>query len=202
MGRRRVAVLFATTVTAVLGLFLSTAQPAGAGTTQDRLAVLANWTQTSAASYGAWYIADGNQSTWTAYAFDWTTDYCSVSPDRPLGFDFAMSCARHDFGYRNYRAAGQFSTNKSRVDKALRADLLRVCATYEFLLRPACRSLAWTYYEAVHLFGSFAVSATDVAHAARLLPAGTSAADVGSANRTNAASSTRRNLFESLRLAL
>jgi phospholipase A2-like protein len=57
----------------------------------------------TAASYNAWNSARQNQSAWSAYAFDWSTDYCSSSPDQPLGFDFRIPCWHHDFGYRNYR---------------------------------------------------------------------------------------------------
>src|SRR5689334_6208169 len=65
----------------------------------DKPQVLSSWTQTSASSYNTWVAARGNQGAWSAYAFDWSTDYCSTSPDNPLGFPFATSCARHDFGY-------------------------------------------------------------------------------------------------------
>ena len=53
-------------------------------------------------------------ATGPSYGFDWSTDYCSASPDQPLGFDFRLSCWRHDFGYRNYKAVGAFPANKSR----------------------------------------------------------------------------------------
>ena len=49
-------------------------------------------------------------------------------PDNPLGFDFTLSCWHHDFGYRNYKAVGQFRANKDRVDATFYADLKRVCA--------------------------------------------------------------------------
>lgn len=84
----------------------------------DKPQVLSNWTQTSASSYNTWAAARANQSTWAAYEFNWSTDYCSSSPDNPFGFPFAMSCARHDFGYRNYKAAGSFDANKARLDSA------------------------------------------------------------------------------------
>ena len=175
MRRLRLTAVLATTLAVGFSLLLGTAGPAGAVTAAERSAVLASWTQTSAASYEAWRAADEKPSAWAAYGFDWSTDYCSVSPDKPLGFNFMSPCARHDFGYRNYRAAGQFSANKSRVDSAFHADLLRVCHAYAAVVRPACDALAATYFEAVHLFGSLVVSDTDVARAATLLPAGTSA---------------------------
>ncbi|MBO1334106.1 phospholipase [Streptomyces sp. VRA16 Mangrove soil] len=146
--RRRVATLLAT---AVSGIILA-ASPATAAPA-DKAEVLSSWTQTSATSYNTWLSARNNQSAWSAYAFDWSTDYCSSSPDNPLGFPFKMSCARHDFGYRNYKAAGTFSANKSRLDDALYADLKRVCAGYSGVSKTSCDSTAWTYYQAVKAFG-------------------------------------------------
>ncbi|SBT95908.1 phospholipase A2 [Streptomyces sp. DI166] len=119
----------------------------------DKPQVLSSWTQTSASSYNAWAAARANQSAWSAYGFDWSTDYCSSSPDNPFGFPFSMSCARHDFGYRNYKAAGTFSANKSRLDSAFYEDLKRVCNNYGGATRTACNSTAWTYYQAVRAFG-------------------------------------------------
>jgi hypothetical protein len=46
----------------------------------------------------------------------------------------------------------------------------RRCATYNFILRPACYSLAWTYYQAVRTFGSVVATQADLDRAARLLP--------------------------------
>ena len=57
-------------------------------------------------------------------------------------------------------------------------DLEAVCATCSTLVRPACDSLAWTYCEAVYLFGSVVVSRADLAHAAALKAGGEAAADV------------------------
>ena len=130
----------AVTTAAVLITLLGFAGPAAAVTAEEKLSVLSNWTQTSATSYNAWNSARVNQSAWTAYAFDWSTDYCSSSPDNPLGFDFRLSCARHDFGYRNYKAVGQFPSNKSRVDSAFYYDMKRKCNTYSIVVRPACNS--------------------------------------------------------------
>ncbi|MGW6905395.1 phospholipase [Streptomyces sp. NPDC054940] len=119
----------------------------------DKPQVLASWTQTSASSYNTWVAARGNQSAWAAYGFDWSTDYCSSSPDNPFGFPFSTSCARHDFGYRNYKALGAFDANKARIDSAFYEDLKRVCAGYSGATKTACNSTAWTYYQAVKAFG-------------------------------------------------
>lgn len=150
MSRRRLAALTAP----LLGLtaLLGAAAPASA-VPADKPQVLAGWTQSSATSYGNWVAARGDRSKWSAYDFDWSTDYCSKSPDNPFGFPFDISCARHDFGYRNYKSAGTFTANKPRLDSALYADLKRVCARYSGARKTSCNGLAWTYYQAVKKFG-------------------------------------------------
>jgi len=150
-------------------LLFGLAVPAAA-TTVQRLTLLTDWTQTSAASYNAWNGARTHRAAWAGYGFDWSTDDCSAAPDRPLGFDFRLSCERHDFGYRNYHEAGLFAANRKRLDHAFYADLKRVCVTYSVAVRPACLSLAYTYYTAVELFGSLAsVGPTDIERAERLI---------------------------------
>ncbi|MFI5832185.1 phospholipase [Micromonospora sp. NPDC051300] len=166
---RRLATTLAAGMIALLTM-LGLASPAAAAvSTQQKLSVLSSWTQTSASSYNAWNSARLNRTPWVEYGFDWSTDYCSSSPDNPLGFSFNLSCYRHDFGYRNHKAMGIFSANKSRLDSAFYADLKRVCATYNAVVRPACYSLAWTYYQAVSVFGSVAaVQQSDIDRAARM----------------------------------
>jgi hypothetical protein len=119
----------------------------------DKASVLSSWTQTSASSYNAWSSAEANRGAWSAYAFNWSTDYCSSSPDNPFGFPFEKSCQRHDFGYRNYKEMGTFSANKSRIDSAFYEDLKRVCARYSGATKTSCDGLAWTYYQAVKNLG-------------------------------------------------
>ncbi|WP_250300288.1 phospholipase [Streptomyces sp. NBC_01387] len=146
----RLAALALSLCAAVLAASPAVAAPA------DKGQVLSSWTQTSAASYNSWNAAHQNQGAWSAYGFDWSTDYCSSSPDNPFGFPFKTACARHDFGYRNYKAAGTFAANKARIDSALYADLKRVCAGYSGASGAACTGLAWTYYQAVDKLGSLA----------------------------------------------
>ncbi|MFC7217378.1 phospholipase [Streptomyces polyrhachis] len=150
MRRRHVAPLAATVL--AMSAVLASASTASAYPA-DKSSVLSSWTQTSSTSYNAWNSARLNQGAWAAYGFDWSTDYCSTSPDNPWGFPFKLACARHDFGYRNYKAAGTFSANKSRIDSAFYADLKRVCSNYSGASRVACDSTAWTYYHAVDIFG-------------------------------------------------
>lgn len=100
--------------------------PAYAVTLEQRLAALSAFTQPTALSAVAWHGAWADPGSWTAYGFDWSTDLCSRSPDQPLGYDFRMPCARHDFGYRNYKAVNHFPANKGHVDEAFLYDMNQV----------------------------------------------------------------------------
>ncbi|WP_086831459.1 phospholipase [Streptomyces sp. NRRL B-24572] len=151
MPRRFARSLLAAGIAAPLLLMASGQAEAAVPT--DKAAVLSSWTQTSVSSYDAWNAARQNQAAWSAYQFDWSTDYCTTSPDNPFGFPFKNACARHDFGYRNYKAAGTFSANKDRLDSAFYADLKRVCAGYSGATATSCNATAWTYYQAVSIFG-------------------------------------------------
>jgi hypothetical protein len=164
MKLRRLAIP-ATALLIALGVATPAAQ---AATPADKPTVMSAWSQANATSYNAWNTARQHQADWTVYGFDWSTDYCSASPDQPLGFDFRLPCQRHDFGYRNYKAVGAFPDNKSRIDGYFYYDLKAKCATYNVFVRPACTSLAWTYYQAVATFGNLAVSNADLARAAQL----------------------------------
>ena len=155
---RIVVVLFLTTVLVVLGL----AAPAQAATQSERLSVATGWTQPTAGSQQAWNTARLNQVQWAGYAFDWSTDYCSSSPDQPMGFDFRLSCHRHDFGYRNFKRLGVFAAHKTRLDNSFYYDLRQACARYPVVARQACLGLAWTYYQAVKKFGALVVSKAQV----------------------------------------
>jgi hypothetical protein len=174
MKHHRLAVL-ATPIAALL-LAFGLASPAQAATIEQKLAVLSSWSQPNVASYDAWNSARQNQGAWADYGFDWSTDYCSTSPDQPLGFDFRMPCWHHDFGYRNYKLVGQFPANKSRIDDTFYADLKRKCGTYNVFVRPACNSLAWTYYQAVKAFGNVQLSQADLDRATTLKKQGELAA--------------------------
>jgi hypothetical protein len=181
---RRLRTALALTLAAVVATVaaVAAAGPASAVTIDQKLALLSSFTQPTGASQAAWAAARDNQARYADYHLDWTTDYCSDSPDQPLGFDFRMPCARHDFGYANYDALGMLPANKDRVDSAFYYDLKVTCSTYSVIVRPACYSLAWTYYEAVHNFGTLAVSRADLDRAAAYqaalqLQAGASAQD-------------------------
>ncbi|MFC4119030.1 phospholipase [Nonomuraea zeae] len=147
MVGRSLAALALTTV-------LAQPAPAYAVTLEEKIAALDGLTQPTALSAAAWLGAWQHRGSWADYAFDWSTDLCSSSPDRPFGFDFRMPCTRHDFGYRNYKAVGRFPAGKEHVDSAFLADMRQVCAGYGRPARSTCEGLAWSYYQAVRRFGA------------------------------------------------
>ncbi len=138
------------------------ATPAHAATQAERLQVATAWTQPTSASQGAWNGARVYQARWSSYGFDWSTDFCSSSPDQPLGFDFRLSCYRHDFGYRNFKRLNAFPANKARVDDAFYFDMKQVCARYSTVPRNTCLATAWTYYQAVKKFGALLVPRSEL----------------------------------------
>ncbi|MEV5413403.1 phospholipase [Thermopolyspora sp. NPDC052614] len=145
-----------------LATFFGLTLPAHAVTLEQKLSALSEFTQPTAASAANWVAAWQNQGAWADYAFDWSTDLCSSSPDQPLGFDFRMSCRRHDFGYRNYKAVDRFPANKPRIDDAFYFDMRQVCAAYSGLSKATCDGLAWVYYQAVRQFGDLNVSQAQI----------------------------------------
>ena len=168
MSARRLTTFLLATI-ASIAVSLAAATPAAAVTLQQKLDVLFSWSQGNSTSYNGWNSGRLNQGAWTEYGFDWSTDFCSTSPDQPLGFDFRLPCHRHDFGYRNYKAVEQFPANKGRIDDTFYYDLRTKCATYNVFVRPACNSLAWSYYQAVKAFGSsIQLSKADFDRAAKL----------------------------------
>ncbi|GLW11078.1 hypothetical protein Misp01_62060 [Microtetraspora sp. NBRC 13810] len=150
------------TVALSLATLLGLTLPAYAVTLQQKLAALSSFSQPTAASAASWRAAWQNQGAWADYAFDWSTDLCSTSPDQPLGFDFRMPCRRHDFGYRNYKSVSQFPANKARIDDAFYFDMQQVCAGYSGVSRSTCNGLAWTYYQAVREFGDLNVTEAQI----------------------------------------
>ena len=88
--------------------------------------------------------------------FDWSSDNCSSSPDRPAGFNFVPSCQRHDFGYRNTKKQGRFTALKPRIDTNFKNDMYNVCKQFTGLdswKGVECRAIADIYYTAVKELG-------------------------------------------------
>ncbi|GAA0904800.1 phospholipase A2 [Virgisporangium aurantiacum] len=128
-----------------------------------KMARTLSWTAASESSFDGWHYAVDRQRLYTEFEFDWSTDYCSSSPDQPSGFDFRLPCRRHDFGYRNFRDLDAFDTYKSRVDGSFLADMLRVCDGEIPVVEQVCDGIAWTYYQAVVVFGAVVVSPEEIA---------------------------------------
>jgi len=89
--------------------------------------------------------------------FNWDSDKCTLSPDRPASFNFIPSCHRHDFGCTNFERKKQWNpVNKARTDWNFRTDMLGECAKYKGLSKLAkrvlCTVLANKYAQAVFLF--------------------------------------------------
>lgn len=147
-----------TVMLAVSTSLVALAPSAQAATHEQRVALAVAWTQADSPSHAAWDAARLDQAPWADYGFDWSTDHCTASPDQPLGFDFALSCWRHDFGYRNFKQLSAFQEHKAHIDAAFYFDMKQICAQYSRVLRKTCQAVAWTYYEAVRLFGSISVS--------------------------------------------
>ncbi|MGP3980654.1 phospholipase A2 [Streptomyces sp. KR80] len=115
-------------------------------------------TRPTTQSAGDWRLLRAQaQSGINPYSFIWKTDYCTRLNDKPGGFDFRLSCARHDFGYRNYKAligkkAFKGSAHEKRVDKAFLFDMNRQCNTQPDKTdkqRKKCLKTAKAYYDKV-----------------------------------------------------
>lgn len=93
---------------------------------------------------------------WHPTPFDWSSDGCSNSPDRPAGFNFAPACWRHDFGYRNFLHGLRLDPSAARraaIDRRLADDLASLCARERSTRRASCRHIAVVYVTAVRLWG-------------------------------------------------
>lgn len=78
--------------------------------------------------------------------FNWTSDGCTMSPDKPSGFNFLPACHRHDFGDTYLTSRGEWTqANKDRVDDRFRDDMLDVCEGYEGFAKESCRGWAGLY---------------------------------------------------------
>ena len=97
---------------------------------------------------------------------DWSSDSCSWSPDKPLGYDFSSSCDRHDFGYRNYKRQTRFTEdNRKKIDDNFKADMYSGCGDDD-----GCRGAANVYYWAVRQFGGSSSSTAEALQKADVRP--------------------------------
>lgn len=87
---------------------------------------------------------------------DWTTDGCSAPLVGESGrsFNFRNACIRHDFGYRNYKARGLFTTDsRTRLDGQFRRDLDTLCAPKVRTFKVRCVAWAEIFFTAVRAAG-------------------------------------------------
>ncbi|TGB16028.1 hypothetical protein E2651_00825 [Streptomyces sp. MZ04] len=138
-------------------------------TREEKLQRLEELTQTGPQAREAWLVGRGYQRMGKGdrFGFRWDDNSCSYSPDKPAGFDFRNACARHDFGYNNYkdmlgeeefrrRSFPDATTIKARVDNVFLEDMQTECKAWS-PLPPAqakaqqqrCLSLARMYYDVV-----------------------------------------------------
>lgn len=86
----------------------------------------------------------------------WTTDGCSapIVGESGRSFNFRNACIRHDFGYRNYKARGLFSTDsRMRIDEQFRRDLFTLCAPRVRTFKVRCAAWAEIFFAAVRSAG-------------------------------------------------
>jgi Prokaryotic phospholipase A2 len=135
---------------------------------ERKLALMSQWTQPTQRSFNRWNAARQDRSLFARYGFDWSTDYCTGVPSEPFGWDFRLPCWHHDWGYRNYRAAGLLTlANKARIDSVFYFNMRHVCAGYVGRPRVSCDDLAKVYYDAVRTFGGLLDRLRELARATR-----------------------------------
>jgi len=110
-------------------------------------------------SWSGWNDGYNDHSLYAIYNFDWSTDFCSPpspTPTGPPGIDFHLACARHDFGYRNFKAMGVFPQYKGMIDGTFYWGMILVCNIYPSisLMHQYCVSMAYTYWALVSQFGT------------------------------------------------
>jgi hypothetical protein len=89
--------------------------------------------------------------------YDWYSEECTKSWDKPLNYNFKPSCRRHDFGLQNYHREGRCNAaNKKKIDDNFKKDLYKECSHFKGLSSwrgVLCRNIADKYWAAVRVFG-------------------------------------------------
>ncbi|KAI9103024.1 phospholipase A2 domain-containing protein [Phlyctochytrium arcticum] len=119
--------------------------------TSEGETLLLQWTQPNEVSRLQFVEANKTMDVFSApspYSLIFATDGCDKSPDAFENFDFGPACARHDFGYDNYKAIDALGPNKDRLDLMLYHDLREICGD-----SAACNAVAIVYYKAVQVGG-------------------------------------------------
>ncbi|MFJ2031529.1 phospholipase A2 [Streptosporangium sp. NPDC087985] len=103
----------------------------------------------------AWYHGSWRAVKWVHTPGGWWVrgvyyDYCTSSPDKPLGYDFRSACMMHDYGYALVKRG--YVSSKHEVDYVFYYVLYwGVCNHYFW--KGTCRGIAYKYYLAVYYFG-------------------------------------------------
>jgi hypothetical protein len=128
-------------------------------TKAPKIAFALNLTKNSSGSARDWMWARQYQNSKGIkdYDFNWNTNYCSHSPDKVAGVSLKNACARHDFGYRNFKKLVGINKlirdHKSRIDNAFYGDLLRACdSASNSVKRKTCKYAAANYYAIVKAY--------------------------------------------------
>lgn len=108
-----------------------------------------------------WNQGNGKLDTAAAKAgyWDYSTDFCSNSPDTGPHFNFKHSCSRHDYGWRNLKKMhsrwGNVNTvaNRQYVNLLFARDLYDHCNGRSIVIRGACKNTADIYIAAVGVAG-------------------------------------------------
>ncbi|MFF5449418.1 phospholipase A2 [Streptomyces sp. NPDC012888] len=89
---------------------------------------------------------DGCSAPWFAYISAAVVYYSS---------EFYWPCARHDFGYRNYRKQNRRTrANKDRIDSRFKYDMnKRICEPKWYVTEKTCNGAAYGFWYAVHKWG-------------------------------------------------
>ncbi|WP_345484724.1 phospholipase A2 [Planotetraspora phitsanulokensis] len=103
----------------------------------------------------AWYHGSWRWVYWTKTPAGWWVrgvkyDYCTKSPDKPLGYDFRQACMMHDYGLA-LRNMGYVSSKRQVDDVFYYVLYYGVCSHYFW--KGTCRGIAYKYYLMVRAFG-------------------------------------------------
>lgn len=98
----------------------------------------------------------------------WSSDGCTLAPDKPFGVSFYNACVRHDFGYAGFSTLCALSPDmRQRIDRGFSHDLEDICAEKNWFLRPICGWLKQAYYDGVRAFGNVFSEECDTDHSKR-----------------------------------
>lgn len=126
----------------------------GQSLADDRLAYIKTVAWGTVAQYNTQYATySGTVAPYSG--LDWSRDGCSAPDGLGLGYreDFRPACNVHDFGYRNLKVYQRTDANRKTTDEAFYVNMKSICAAKSMLVRPACYTAAYAYYQGVRVGG-------------------------------------------------